>query len=180
MLAFFFFFFQKIYKFLEENPHLLLLLGSYSASPEERGREIAGAFGKPSRSVSWVLALRVCVWWGGGLGRRPRPLCPLPLASLLGPHLEPPQERSCLRHQGGGRPRGWEEEPERNGVPVCSTVSYFGRRGAGRKRESHRAHPEGVLMGAAGRTWSSRTRHRLSRPLNVSVPTVLLSWRPLP
>lgn len=94
-LPFFFFFPKNIYKFLEENPHLLLLLGSYSASPEERGREIAGAFGKPSRSVSWVLALRVCVWWGG-LGRRPRPLCPLPLASLLGPHLEPPQERSCL------------------------------------------------------------------------------------
>lgn len=58
---------------------LRLLSGSYSARPEQRGREIAGAFGRPSRSVSWVPAPRVSRW---GLGRQPRPLCPLPLASL--------------------------------------------------------------------------------------------------
>lgn len=92
-LPFFFFFPKNIQiprgKSAPLTPPGLLLCESGG----ERGREIAGAFGKPSRSVSWVLALRVSRW---GLGRQPRPLCPLPLASLLGPHLEPPQERSCL------------------------------------------------------------------------------------
>lgn len=88
---------------------LRLLPGSYSARQEERRREIAGAFGRPSRSVSWVLAPRVSRW---GLGRQPRPLCPLPLASL------PAWATFRASSPGRKEANGWEEEPEGSGAPA--------------------------------------------------------------
>lgn len=93
-----------------------LLPGPCPARPEERRREIAGAFGGQADQChgSWP-----CGCPGGGWDAGPGLSAPsLWPPRLLGPHLEPPQERSSPQHQHqrGAGPRGREEEPEGSSV----------------------------------------------------------------
>lgn len=158
-----------MYKFLEENLHL----SDSSPAPVlhvRRSRDGNGwSVWKAKQISGMVPAPRVSRW---GLGRQPRPLCPLPPASLpAGPHLEPPQELWCLQLQGGRRPGGQEEEPE--GDQCLLNSSHLGRCRPGDSKRDAGSRSLGAPR--------SLPHHRVvSRPGNVSVPMVLASCCILP
>ena len=128
--------------------------------------------------MSWVLAPRVSRW---GLGRQPRPLCPLPLASLpawatfrasSGVAVPGTPGRKEAKQAGGGAGRSRS---------ACRTVSRLGRHGR-MKASMPRVPPRTTFSPGVASTWLPGSPSRPSavlRPPDVSAPTVSESRGPV-